>query len=195
MARCTWCGQDPIYVDYHDQVWGRPQGDSLHLFEKLCLDGQQAGLSWITVLKKQANYQRLFEQFQPEKIVLFDDDKVETLMLDAGIIRNRLKINSIIRNANAYLKLEAEGVVFSEFLWGFVGGAPIQNRLEGASDNIVTSPESDAMSKALKKAGFNFVGSTIVYAFMQAVGMINDHLVDCPQHSQCADLAANLKLT
>jgi DNA-3-methyladenine glycosylase I len=195
MARCTWCGQDPIYVDYHDHVWGRPQGDSLHLFEKLCLDGQQAGLSWITVLKKQANYQRLFAQFQPTEIVLFDDAKVESLMQDAGIIRNRLKIHSIIRNANAYLKLESEGVVFSEFLWAFVGGAPLQNSLEAPSNIIVTSPESDAMSKALKKAGFNFVGSTIVYAFMQAVGMVNDHLVSCPQHSQCAALADTLELT
>ena len=195
MARCTWCGQDPIYVDYHDHVWGRPQGDSLHLFEKLCLDGQQAGLSWITVLKKQANYQRLFAQFQPTEIVLFDDAKVESLMQDAGIIRNRLKIHSIIRNANAYLKLESEGVVFSEFLLAFVGGAPLQNSLEAPSNIIVTSPESDAMSKALKKAGFNFVGSTIVYAFMQAVGMVNDHLVSCPQHSQCAALADTLELT
>lgn len=187
--RCSWCGTDPVYTHYHDQHWGRPEYDSLVLFEKLCLDGQQAGLSWITVLKKQKNYQLLFDDFQPEIIAQYDEKKIDELMQDARIIRNRLKIQSIIKNARSYLKLQEQGVQFNELLWGFVGGAPVQNHLTSDDEYPTTSEASDAMSKYLKKAGFSFVGTTICYAFMQAVGMYNDHLVSCPQYVECLSMS------
>lgn len=187
--RCGWCGKDPIYIDYHDNQWGRPVYDSFELFEKLCLDGQQAGLSWITVLKKQKNYQLLFDNFNPERIATYDDDKIDILMQDARIIRNRLKIQSIIKNARSYLALKEQGINFSDLLWGFVNYAPVQNFIKTDDGVPTTSDASDAMSKYLKKSGFSFVGSTICYAFMQAVGMYNDHLIDCPQHRQCLDLS------
>ncbi|ABE53307.1 DNA-3-methyladenine glycosylase I [Shewanella denitrificans OS217] len=177
--RCAWVSDDPLYQDYHDKVWGRPEYDSQQLFAKLCLDGQQAGLSWITILKKQQNYERLFANFDPRLIAEFDDAKVEELMLDVGIVRNRLKVNSIIRNAKAYLAMEQQGINFSQFLWAFVGGAPKLNNFSSMADVPAQTPESEAMSKALKKLGFNFVGPTICYAFMQAVGMVNDHTQDC----------------
>lgn len=177
--RCAWVSDDPLYQDYHDKVWGRPEYDSQQLFAKLCLDGQQAGLSWITILKKQQNYERLFANFDPRLIAEFDDAKVEELMLDVGIVRNRLKVNSIIRNAKAYLAMEQQGINFSQFLWAFVGGAPKLNNFSSMADVSAQTPESEAMSKALKKLGFNFVGPTICYAFMQAVGMVNDHTQDC----------------
>ncbi|WP_445946420.1 DNA-3-methyladenine glycosylase I [Shewanella sp.] len=177
--RCAWVSDDPLYQEYHDNVWGRPEYDSQQLFAKLCLDGQQAGLSWITILKKQQNYERLFANFDPRLIAEFDDAKVEELMLDVGIVRNRLKVNSIIRNAKAYLAIERQGINFSEFLWAFVGGAPKLNNFSSMADVPSQTPESEAMSKALKKLGFNFVGPTICYAFMQAVGMVNDHTQDC----------------
>lgn len=177
--RCAWVSDDPLYQDYHDKVWGRPEYDSQQLFAKLCLDGQQAGLSWITILKKQQNYERLFANFDPRLIAEFDDAKVEELMLDVGIVRNRLKVNSIIRNAKAYLAMEQQGINFSQFLWAFVGGTPKLNNYSSMADVPAQTPESEAMSKALKKLGFNFVGPTICYAFMQAVGMVNDHTQDC----------------
>jgi len=187
--RCPWCGNDPIYVDYHDQVWGVPEYDSQALFEKLCLDGQQAGLSWLTILKKLHSYRAAYDNFDPEKIARYDEQKVESLMQDAGIIRNRLKIQSIIRNARSYLQLTSGGESFSEFLWSFVGGSPVQNHWEAFEDVPVHTPQAEAMSRALKKAGFNFVGPTIVYAFMQATGMVNDHLVCCPRHAECRALS------
>ncbi len=177
--RCGWVGKDEIYQEYHDNVWGRPNYDSRDLFAKLCLDGQQAGLSWITILKKQQNYEKAFLQFNPEKIVLFDEADVERLMQDAGIVRNRLKIQSIVKNARAYLEIEKEGTDFSTFIWQFVGGKPIQNEWSSLDQVPVSTKESDAMAKALKKRGFSFVGTTICYAFMQAVGMVNDHTTDC----------------
>lgn len=187
--RCAWVGNDPIYEEYHDNVWGRPEYDSQQLFEKLCLDGQQAGLSWITILKKQANYQAAFHQFDPTKIVLMNEDDVERLMQDKGIVRNRLKINSIIKNARSYLKIEASGQSFSDYIWQFVGHKTIVNSWEDMSQVPVTTPESDAMAKQLKKLGFSFVGSTICYAFMQAVGMVNDHVVDCIAYQACVEEA------
>ncbi|WP_345336359.1 DNA-3-methyladenine glycosylase I [Ferrimonas pelagia] len=183
--RCSWCGTDPLYVAYHDEQWGRPVFDKRELFEKLCLDGQQAGLSWLIILRKTENYRAAFDGFDPYKIALYDEAKVEALLQDPGIVRNRLKVNSIIKNARAYLAMEANGVDFSQYLWGFVGGQPIVNQRQAMSEVPATSAESDAMSKALKKAGFNFVGSTICYAFMQAVGMVNDHLVQCPSYQAC----------
>jgi len=183
-GRCPWCGDDPLYVDYHDHVWGRPECDSLALFEKLCLDGQQAGLSWITILRKQDSYREAYAGFRPEKIARFDDGDVQRLMANPGIVRNRLKVHSIIRNARAWLALAERDIDFSEFLWEFVDGRPVQNRWRRMDKVPVTTPAAEAMSKALKKAGFNFVGPTIVYAFMQAVGMVNDHLVGCPRHAE-----------
>ncbi|MDI9243666.1 DNA-3-methyladenine glycosylase I [Marinobacter sp. CHS3-4] len=187
--RCPWCGDDPIYVEYHDNVWGVPEYDELALFEKLCLDGQQAGLSWITILKKQASYREAYDQFDPHKIARYDEDKIESLLQNPGIIRNRLKVNSIIRNARSFLQLTSDGTSFSQFLWSFVGGQPVQNHWKVFEEVPVYTPEAEAMSRALKKAGFNFVGPTIVYAFMQATGMVNDHLVDCPRHAACQALA------
>jgi len=177
--RCGWVSDDPLYQQYHDEVLGRPVYDPQQLFAKLCLDGQQAGLSWITILKKQANYEALFANFEPSIIATFDEAKVEALMLEPGIVRNRLKINSIIRNAKAYLAFVEQGNDFADFLWGFVGGKPKVNYPASSADVPVQTIESEAMSKALKKLGFNFVGPTICYAFMQAVGMVDDHSHDC----------------
>ncbi len=187
--RCPWCGTDPLYVHYHDTVWGRPEYNDLALFEKLCLDGQQAGLSWLTILRKQDNYRAAYADFDPERIARFDDDDIAGLLENPGIIRNRLKVHSIIKNARAYLALQEQGADFSSFLWSFVGGNPIQNHWRTFEDVPVTTPESVAMSKALKKAGFNFVGPTILYAFMQATGMVNDHLITCPAHQECFELS------
>lgn len=184
IKRCGWVSDDALYQDYHDNVWGRPVYDSQELFAKLCLDGQQAGLSWITILKKQANYERLFANFDPVIIATFDEAKVEKLLQDPGIIRNRLKVNSIIRNAKAYLAFVEKGEDFSAFLWSFVGGKPKVNHFKVLSELPAQTSESEAMSKALKKLGFNFVGPTICYAFMQAVGMVNDHTQDCFRYGQ-----------
>ncbi|MCS6116365.1 DNA-3-methyladenine glycosylase I [Shewanella baltica] len=185
--RCGWVSDDPLYREYHDKVWGRPVYDPKELFAKLCLDGQQAGLSWITILKKQQNYEQAFANFEPEAIAGFDEAKVEELMLNPGIVRNRLKVNSIIKNAKGYLAYTVDGKDFSAFLWSFVGGKPIVNQFTAMSQVPAQTPESEAMSKALKKLGFNFVGPTICYAFMQAVGMVNDHLVECISYQACVD--------
>lgn len=179
MHRCSWVGADDLYQAYHDEVWGRPVYDSQELFAKLCLDGQQAGLSWLTILKKQQNYEAAFANFDPAIIAEFDDEKVEALLQDKGIVRNRLKVNSIIKNARGYIRYTEQGNDFSEFLWSFVGGKPIVNTFKTMAEVPAQTPESEAMSKALKKLGFNFVGPTICYAFMQAVGMVNDHTTDC----------------
>lgn len=179
VKRCAWVSDDPLYQDYHDHVWGRPVRDPIELFAKLCLDGQQAGLSWITILKKQKNYEDAFANFDPVIVSQFDDVKVEELMQNAGIVRNRLKIQSIIRNAKGYIEFTKSGGDFSEFLWDFVGGQPKVNHYESTAELPAKTLESEAMSKALKKMGFNFVGPTICYAFMQAVGMVVDHTSDC----------------
>lgn len=192
--RCPWCGTDPLYVDYHDHVWGRPETRDQALFEKLCLDGQQAGLSWITILRKQENYRAAYDNFDPEKIARYGDRDVEALLTDPGIIRNRLKVESIIRNARAWLAMQEHGESLSRLLWSFVDNQPIQNRWQSISEVPVTTPEAEAMSKALKQRGFNFVGPTIVYAFMQATGMVNDHLVQCPAYWPCHELGTKAPL-
>ncbi|NRA70912.1 MAG: DNA-3-methyladenine glycosylase I [Gammaproteobacteria bacterium] len=182
---CPWVGKDQIYIDYHNNEWGRPVYDSIELFEKLCLDGQQAGLSWITILKKKQGYRDAFCQFDPYKIVDLSPQYLEQQMENTSIVRNRLKIASIVRNANGYINMENDGINFSDFIWSFVGGEPIINKYLTIDEVPVTSEQSIAMSKALKKLGFNFVGPTICYAFMQAVGLVNDHLFDCDYYGQC----------
>jgi len=183
--RCLWCGTDPLYMDYHDNEWGTPLYDNQKLFEFLILEGAQAGLSWITVLRKRENYRKAFDNFNPEKIARYTEAKKAKLLLNEGIIRNRLKIDSAIKNANAYLAMQKNGEDFSTFLWSFVGGKPKQNKWTSMSQVPAFTTESDAMSKALKQRGFNFVGSTICYAFMQATGMLNDHIVSCYRHKLC----------
>lgn len=187
-ARCFWPGTDPFYMAYHDDEWGVPEYDGRALFEKLILDGFQAGLSWITILRKREHFRTAFAGFEPERIARFTQDDVERLMLDTGIVRNRMKIESTIKSARAWLDIEAKDG-FSPFLWQFVDGKPIQNNPETRKQVPAETRESKAMSKALKAKGFNFVGPTIVYAFMQATGMVNDHLVGCHCHARCAALA------
>ncbi|HWV14179.1 MAG TPA: DNA-3-methyladenine glycosylase I [Cellvibrio sp.] len=187
-CRCSWCGDDPLYQEYHDSEWGVPLYDERQLFELLILEGAQAGLSWITVLRKRENYRLAFDNFDPHKIARYSDAKKAKLLLNEGIIRNRLKIDSVVKNAQAYLAMKKAGENFSDFLWGFAGGKPRQNAWQKLSDAATSTPESDAMSKALKQKGFNFVGSTICYAFMQASGMVNDHVIDCYRHKECAKL-------
>lgn len=177
--RCEWCGDDPLYVSYHDEEWGVPVYDDRQLFAKLILDGAQAGLSWRTILYKRENYYAAFDGLDPVKIARYDEAKIAELLQNPGIVRNRLKVESAVKNANGYLKIKEEHGSFSDFLWQFVGGKPIQNSWTSIGELPAKTPESEAMSKALKKRGFNFVGPTIVYAFMQAVGMVNDHVVDC----------------
>ncbi len=188
MAKCAWCGADEDYQLYHDTVWGRPEASSRELFKKLCLDGQQAGLSWITILRKQANYEAAFFDFDPVKMAKMSEKDVDRLMQDRGIIRNKLKIQSLVRNAQAYLAFEQDQGSFAQYLWAFVGGSPVDNQWSLESDIPTQTPESVAMSKSLKKLGFNFVGPTICYAFMQAVGMVNDHIVSCPSFTECRQL-------
>ncbi|MGP7735310.1 DNA-3-methyladenine glycosylase I [Oceanimonas smirnovii] len=182
VQRCAWVNQDPRYIAYHDHEWGVPEYDSRALFEKLCLDGQQAGLSWFTILCKIPAYRDAFAGFKPAQLVRFTSDDVERLMQNPGIVRNRRKIESIITNARAYQAMQEAGLDFSQWLWAFVGGAPVTNRWPDASAVPVTTPESDTMAKALKQRGFAFVGSTSCYAFMQATGMVNDHLLSCHCH-------------
>lgn len=182
--RCSWCGHEPIYVDYHDNEWGVPIRDSEELFAKLILDGAQAGLAWITILRKREGYYRAFDGLKPELMARYTEKKIEKLLLDPGIVRNRLKVNSAVKNARAWLKIMEGEKTFSEFLWQFVGDAPIQNKWRTMNQVPALTSEAEAMSKALKKAGFSFVGPTIVYAFMQAVGMVNDHLVGCFRHAE-----------
>ncbi|MBO8255627.1 DNA-3-methyladenine glycosylase I [Providencia rettgeri] len=181
LTRCQWVNQDPEYIAYHDHEWGKPTYDNLALFEMICLEGQQAGLSWYTILKKRQGYRDLFHHFDPEKIALMDEDDIERLMQDTRIIRNRLKINGIIANAKAYLTMKENGEDFSSFIWQFVNGQPIVNGWEKPSQVPAETEISKLLSKALKKRGFKFVGSITCYAFMQATGMINDHLVNCCQ--------------
>lgn len=178
-TRCKWVTNDPLYIQYHDEEWGKPCFDRLQLFTMLCLEGQQAGLSWITVLKKRAHYLECFENFVPEIVANYDELKLLSLLEDKGLIRNRLKLKSIIRNANALLKMEEAGEDFVSFIWSFVNGVPQVNYIVSQEYIPVKTAEAEAMSKALKKRGFNFVGPTICYSFMQACGLVNDHLVSC----------------
>jgi DNA-3-methyladenine glycosylase I len=186
--RCGWAGEDPTYVAYHDTEWGVPVYDDRLLFEFLVLEGAQAGLSWITILRKRDAYRKAFAGFDPEKVARFNAKKVEALMQDAGIVRNRLKIESAIKNARAFLKLQEELGSFSDYQWGVVDGKPVQNRFASMKQIPPRSAISDALSKDLKKRGFNFVGSTIVYAHMQAVGMVNDHIDACFRQTPCSKL-------
>lgn len=178
---CAWAkGED--YLHYHDTEWGVPCYERNRLFEKLCLEGQQAGLSWITILRKREHYRACFHGFEPEKVAQMQDADIENLLKNSGLIRNRLKLYSIRKNAQALLKLEAQGVDLSDFVWQFVGGKPHINHFKDASEVPTQTAASQAMSQALKKAGFSFVGPTICYAFMQSMGLVNDHFTDCPQH-------------
>jgi DNA-3-methyladenine glycosylase I len=187
MERCAWAGDDPLYVAYHDEEWGVPVYDDQALFAKLLLDGAQAGLSWITILRKRQNYYTAFDNFDPEKMARYDDARIAELLANTGIVRNHLKVNAFVRNAQAYLNLQTELGSFSEYLWGFVGGTPIINAWKTMAELPTTSFESKTMSKDLKKRGFNFVGPTICYAFMQAVGMVNDHTVDCFRYRELVE--------
>jgi len=180
-TRCEWCGNDPLYLKYHDAEWGLPLHDDRRLFELLVLEGAQAGLSWETILKKRETYRAAFDQWDARKIAHYDERKVAELLANPGIVRNRLKVAATIRNAQAFLATQKEFGSFDQFLWQFVGGQPIQNARRELKEIPARTAESDAMSKALLKRGFKFVGSTICYALMQAVGMVNDHCVDCPR--------------
>ena len=177
--RCGWCGNDPLYVEYHDKEWGVPVFDDRKLFEMLVLEGAQAGLSWITVLRKRENYQKAFDNFVVEKVARYNDKDVERLLGNTGIVRNRLKIESTIRNAQNILAVRDKHGSFSDFLWSFVDNSPIQNAWHSLAEVPASTKESELMSKEMKRLGFRFVGSTICYAFMQSVGMVNDHLTDC----------------
>lgn len=186
LIRCPWAGTDPLYRDYHDREWGVPLYDNQPLFEFLILEGAQAGLAWITVLRKRPAYRQAFDQFDPYKIARYGTARKAKLLQNPGLIRNRLKIDSAVRNAQAYVAMAQSGEDFSEFLWGFVNGRAKINHWRSLAEVPASTAESEAMSRALKKRGFNFVGPTICYAFMQATGMVNDHLVDCYRHRQCA---------
>lgn len=182
MPRCFWCSDDPLYQAYHDEEWGVPQRDAGRLFELLLLEGAQAGLSWFTVLKKRERYREVLHGFDPKRLAQLSDAEIEQLMQDPGIIRNRLKLKAARQNAQAWLRLDDPVAL----LWSFVGGQPKINRFSGRGDVPAVTPEAEAMSKALKKAGFTFVGPTICYAFMQATGMVMDHTLDCDRHAQLA---------
>ncbi len=182
-CRCSWVpADDPLYIAYHDDEWGVPEYDDRRLFEMLILEGAQAGLSWITILRKRENYRRAFDGFDAEKIARYGTQKIASLLNDPGIVRNRLKVNAAVGNARACLDIQDEFGGLSDYLWQFVGGEPKVNAWKTLGEVPASTPESDAMSRALKKRGFKFVGSTICYAFMQAVGMVNDHTTDCFRH-------------
>lgn len=187
--RCDWCGDEPLYVAYHDREWGVPCRERRALFELMILEGMQAGLSWLTILRKRPAFRSAFQGFEPEVIARFDDEDRRRLLADAGIVRNRAKIDASIGNARALLALEADGTRFVDWIWAGVDGRPVQNSWRTLSEVPASTPHSLALSKRLKKAGFRFVGPTICYAFMQAAGLVNDHLVDCPRHAACAALA------
>jgi DNA-3-methyladenine glycosylase I len=179
VTRCWWCGDDELYQQYHDREWGVPLHDDRELFEFLCLEGAQAGLSWITILRKREHYRKVFDNFDAQKIAQYSDNKIAELLQDPGIVRNRLKVNGFVKNARAYLELRQQGLTLDQYLWDFVDGKPLQNNRESIEQVPSTSDISDAMAKDLKKRGFTFVGSTICYAFMQAAGLVIDHVSDC----------------
>jgi DNA-3-methyladenine glycosylase I len=190
VTRCKWAeGVSLNYIEYHDKEWGVPVFDDRVQFEFLILEGAQAGLSWSTILNKRDGYRKAFADFDPEKVARFTDKRVQKLLQDPGIVRNRLKVRSAVTNAKAFLAVQKEFGSFSDYIWEFVGGKPLQNRFQKDSDVPATSPESDALSKDLKKRGFKFVGSTIVYAHMQATGLVNDHVVGCFRHKPCVAMA------
>lgn len=184
-VRCPWAGTEPIYIAYHDHEWGRPVHDDSKLFELLLLETMQAGLSWITVLKKRAAYREAFDGFNPQKIARYDNARVEALLQNKGIIRNRRKINAAVNNAQVFLRVQAEQGSFDRLIWSYVDGSPIINRWEKLEDIPATTPLSDRISRDLKRMGFQFIGSTTIYAFMQSAGMVNDHLTSCFAYAQC----------
>jgi len=181
-TRCPWCGEDPLYVEYHDREWGVPVRDDRKLFEFIILEGAQAGLSWITILRKRENYRKAFAGFDPVKVAAFTENDVERLLQDPGIVRNRLKVQAAVKNARAFLEIDS----FSQFLWDFVDGEPLVNRWKTTQEVPAVTPLAEKISKELKKRGFSFIGPTIIYAHMQATGMVNDHLVSCFRHAQLA---------
>jgi len=183
-VRCDWCGTDPLYCTYHDREWGVPVRDDRKLFEFLVLEGAQAGLSWITILRKRENYRKAFAEFDPEKVARFTPKRVEKLLLDPGIIRNRLKVAASVTNARAFLAVQEEFGKFSDYIWRFTDGKPVVNRFKSIKEVPPRTKLSDTISDDLKERGFKFVGSTIIYAHMQATGMVNDHLVGCFRHKQ-----------
>ncbi|MCX2979107.1 DNA-3-methyladenine glycosylase I [Candidatus Marimicrobium litorale] len=187
--RCTWCSDDPLYVAYHDDEWGVPLYDDSTLFQFLLLEGAQAGLAWITVLRKREGYRRAFDNFDAQSIARYSDKKLETLLQNPQIIRNRLKVFGARQNAQAFLKIQEDRGSFASYIWDFVDGKPVQNCWPSSADVPANSPISDRLSKDMKKRGFTFVGSTILYATMQATGMVNDHTTDCFRHSECRQLA------
>lgn len=182
--RCWWCGDDVLYQDYHDKEWGEPLHDDQKLFEFLCLEGAQAGLSWITILRKRESYRNAFDDFNVEKIARYNDKKIATLLNNPGIVRNKLKVNGFVKNARAYLNMRDQDLTFDNYFWNFVDGETIQNNWVKSEQVPANTVLSDAICKDLKKRGFTFVGSTICYAYMQATGMVNDHLVQCFRHSE-----------
>jgi DNA-3-methyladenine glycosylase I len=182
--RCPWAGADPLYVAYHDEEWGVPVHDDRTLFEFLILEGAQAGLSWATILRKRDNYRRAFDGFDPAAVAAYDEGKIAALLADPGIVRNRLKVRAAIRNAQAFRRVQDEFGCFDAYVWPFVGGQPLVNRWESLRQIPAETPESRALSKDLKARGFTFVGATIIYAFMQAVGMVNDHVVGCFRYGE-----------
>ncbi|MBT8092961.1 MAG: DNA-3-methyladenine glycosylase I [Gammaproteobacteria bacterium] len=190
VKRCKWAeGVSLDYIEYHDTEWGVPVWDDKKQFEFLVLEGAQAGLSWSTILNKREGYRRLFAGFDPEKVARFTEKRVEKILLDASIVRNRLKVQSAVSNAKAFLDVQREFGSFCDYIWGFVDGEPVRNRFRRDADVPATSPQSDALSKDLKRRGFKFVGSTIVYAHMQATGMVNDHVTSCFRYKPCVTLA------
>ena len=186
---CPWCGQDPLYRQYHDIEWGVPVHADCTLFEFLILEGAQAGLSWLTVLRKRPHYRRLFADFDAEQVARFDAARIEALLQDPGIVRNRLKVQAAVSNAQAFLAVQEAFGSFDRYIWDFVDGRPIVNHFERLDQVPAVTPLAETLSRDLKRRGFRFVGPTIVYAHMQATGMVNDHLVDCPRHAACAALA------
>ena len=187
LTRCAWCESSDLYKAYHDEEWGLPCHDDDQLFEMLMLECNQAGLSWITILNKRENFRAAFDGFDAEKIALYDDRKVVSLLQDAGIIRNRLKVKAAITNAQLFLDIKSKGVSFNDYLWKFVDGQPIVNNFPSLHEVPATTDISDTMSKQMKKDGFKFVGSTVIYAHMQATGMVNDHIVSCFRHRECIE--------
>jgi DNA-3-methyladenine glycosylase I len=187
-CRCEWCGGNSFNIAYHDNEWGVPAHDDRHLFEMLLLEGAQAGLSWLTILKKRENYRKAFHSFNPEKIAGYSELDIQRLLADPGIVRNRLKIVAAIKNARGVMDIQAEFGTLDAFLWRYVGGAPLKNEWHSIADLPTRTEQSDAMSRDLKRRGFNFIGSTICYAFMQAVGMVNDHTTDCFRHVEVKNI-------
>jgi DNA-3-methyladenine glycosylase I len=188
MLRCAWATSDPLYIAYHDEEWGVPKRDDQALFEKLCLEAFQAGLSWLTILRKREHFNAAFDGFDPQRVARYDSAKIAALMGDPGIIRNRAKIEAVIGNARALLRL-CERMSFADYLWGFVDGVAVQNRFNDPAAIPSSTPLSTTLAKALKADGFGFVGPTTAYAFMQSVGLVNDHITACPRHEACARLA------